>query len=36
MSDVRGMAEEAYDEMSFGDWLNRDLYENLPEDEVEE
>ena len=35
MSDVRGIAEEAYDEMSLGNWLNRDLYENLPEDEKE-
>jgi hypothetical protein len=33
MSDVRAVIESEYDKAERGEWVNRDLYEKLPDDE---
>ena len=33
MSDVRAIIESEYDADSYGDWLNKPLFDGLPEDE---
>ena len=33
MSDIRAIVDEEYDVAAYGEWANREMFDNLPEDE---